>query len=353
MAAVIDFSKFEFCGRVVESVSELIMDDTLRGPAFESIHTIVPNIVTETQTGYIGEGGPVGVANQGCNPTPQEWNVATRAITWTPHAWEILLALCWRDLENTAAAYSLHTGIERPYFDDTDYMNVLLMVLREAIRKFWWRLTWFSDTAAQNVSAGGTITNGVDVAFFTILDGLWKQIMTQATANPAQRTATITENAGATYAAQTLNPDNVIGYLRSVVTGAPRLLRGQADAFILVTQSVYDAYDTALTDPCCTEASRTALINGNPTLTFKGIPVIPIIEWDIMIEEYENTGTALNNPHRILYTSRRVLGVGVDNVNSFDSLRIWNDYNTREVKVEAMGISDAELTNPAMLSLGI
>ena len=59
-------------------------------------------------------------------------------------------------------------------------------------------------------------------------------------ANPSQRGATITENAGASYAAQQLTPDKAKEYIQSVVFSAPLLLRQQSDKFILVTQSVYD-----------------------------------------------------------------------------------------------------------------
>lgn len=353
MAAVIDMSNFEFCGRVIQAVSELIFDDTVRGPEFTDIHTIYPDIVTRTQIGFIGEGGLVGVANQGCNPTPQDWNVATRVLDWQPKDWEILIAMCWKDLEDTAAAYSLQTGIDMPYFTDSDYMAILLQVLNKSVLDFMWRLAWFNDTAAQNVSAGGNITNGISVDYFTIIDGLWKQVDLQVTANPPQRGATITENTGATYAAQALDPTNVLGYLEGVYSAAPLELRQQTDQFILVTQSVYDAYRQYLTTECCLESARMGLLNGYEALSFAGVPVVAVPQWDIMIRRYEDTGAKWNNPHRILYTSKRVIGFGVDRMDSFERVRIWNNYDTREVKVEIMGKSDAKLTNPPMFALGI
>lgn len=353
MAAILDMSKFTFCGRVIQAVSELVYDETLQGANFNAIHTIYPNIVTYTEIGFIGKGGPVGVKNQGCNPTPQPWNIDSRLLKWEPKTWEILLALCWTDLEQSAAIYSLHTGIDIPYFEDTDYMNIIRTVLAQAMIDFWWRLTWFNDTEAANVSDGGIITDGIDLSYMNIIDGLWKQIAAQAADNPSQKPVTITENAGATYAEQALDKDNVQGYLNGVVFGADLILRRQPDAFILVTQSVYDAYKQSLMDACCLESARLALTNGLEALSFNGVPLIAIPQWDEMIREYEDTGTKLNNPHRILYTSKAVLGVGVDNATSFEQLRIWPNYDTREVKIEAMGRSDAKLTNPKLFSLGI
>ena len=86
--------KFTFCGRVIQAISEMIMEDTIQGPDINSIHTVFPDIVTNTEVGYIGEGGMVGVVNTGCNPTPQPWNINTRKLKWEPGVWEILLSQC-------------------------------------------------------------------------------------------------------------------------------------------------------------------------------------------------------------------------------------------------------------------
>lgn len=353
MAALLDMDKFTFVGKVIQSVSELIMEETIQGPDFNLIHTVYPGIVAHEEVGFIGEGGLLGVKGQGCDPTPQPWNIGTRLLEWDPTRWEFLLTACWTDLESTAAIYSLHTGVRIPDFTDTDYMNIVLEVLRQSLAKFWYRLYWFNDKDAQNVSAGGNITDGLDLQYFNIIDGFWKRIMVQIGAVPAQHTAVITENSGATYADQALDPANIQGYFSKVVYGANKILRRQTDRFILVTQTVYDAYEQFLSDACCLESSRQTLLNGTTALTFNGIPIVPMQIWDEMIDQYENTGTKWINPHRILFTSKSVLGVGIDNVNSFDQFNVWYDRDTRKVKIEGMGRSDAQLTNPAYFSLGI
>ena len=47
--------EFTFCGRVIQAISEMIMEDTIQGPDINSIHTVFPDIVTNTEVGYIGE----------------------------------------------------------------------------------------------------------------------------------------------------------------------------------------------------------------------------------------------------------------------------------------------------------
>ena len=136
----LDMDKFTFCGRVIQAISEMIMEDTIQGPDINSIHTVFPDIVTNTEVGYIGEGGMVGVVNTGCNPTPQPWNINARKLKWEPGIWEILLSQCYTDLQQSATIYSLRTGVDIPDFTDTDYMNIVIEVLERSIMDFWYRL---------------------------------------------------------------------------------------------------------------------------------------------------------------------------------------------------------------------
>ncbi len=349
----LDMDKFTFVGKVVESVAEMVMEDTLQGPELTAIHTIYPDIVTKTQIGFIGEGGPVGMADQGCKPTPQEWDIATRSLTWEPKTWEIFLSECYTELENAATIYSLRTGVDIPDFTDTDYMNIVLEVLDKAIMDFWYRMFWFGDLDAKNVSDGGVVTDGVNTGYFTILDGLWKQVVEQAAGNESQHPVTIKENEGATYQEQEMDPANVQDYLTKLVFGAPLQLRQMSDKFILVTQTVYDAYEQSLMGACCLESSRTALINGIDALKFKGIPVVAMPIWDKLILAYEDTGEKLNNPHRMLFTAKSILGLGVDNYRRMGQLRIWYDPKDKMVYINSMGRADAKLINPKAFTLGI
>lgn len=349
----LDLDKFTFQGRVVQAISELLMDETIKGPDINSVHTVFPDIVAHTEVGFIGKGGLIGQANSGCSPAPKPWKVNTRKLLWEPATWEVLLHLCWTELEQSAAVYALRTGVDIPDFSDTDYMNLVLQVLNESIMDFWWRLFWFNDTAADNVSSGGIITDGTDTSYFSMINGFWQQIYAQYASNPAQHAAIITENAGATYIAQRLDPDNIVKYFADVVFSAPIPLRKQSDRFLLVTQSVYDAYTQYLMNAHSLESARLMLMDGREALSYNGTPVIPNAKWDDIIETYEDTGTKLNNPHRIVFTAQSVLGVGVDNPDSFERLRIWYDPNTRLVKVEGMGRADAKLTNPDYFTVGI
>lgn len=351
MATVLDFSKFSFTAEQIRDINELLYDEVMQAPEISLIHTIHPNIVFDKEIGFIGEGGLVGVAGQGCDPTAQDWKIGTRTVKWTPKSWEILIEDCWKDLESTCAVYALKQGVDVSDFSTTDYYAIVVQVLSVAIKKFIVRLAWFSDTDAKNVSANGVITNGVDTKYFSIIDGFWKQIIAQTTVNAAQRVA-IAENTGATYAQQELSPTSVANYLKALKYKASMVLRSMTDAIVPCTQSVYDAWEQ-YNQGKEIESLYTKLIDGTETLKAYGMTLMPQPIWDEMIAKYENTGTKLNNPHRAVLTTKSNLNIGVDSEGSFEDMRIWYNPDSRKVKTELMGKADAKLYNPELLQVAI
>jgi hypothetical protein len=352
MAQIIDMSQFTFNGDVLRSVAELVFDEVIRGPEINMLHTVYPNIVTQRELGFVGKAGLVGVKNQGCNPDVQDWNINTRKVVFDPVAWEILIEACWTDLQATAAVYSLHTGIDIPDFTSTDYMAILTEVLSNSMNEFIYRLVWFNDTEAANITDSGEITNGVSVRYFNILDGLFKQMEAQTAINTKQLVS-IAENAGASYDAQVVSASNAVAYLKAAYRAAPIQLRGMKNKFFLVTQGIYDAYVESLESSCCIESTYQNLINGMQVVSYKGIPLVAMTVWDEIIASYMNDGTKYINPNRIVFTSPEILAIGVDDPSAFDSIKSWYNQDERVVKIEAMGQADAKLANPALFVYGV
>ena len=184
-----------------------------------------------------------------------------------------------------------------------------------------------------------------------MIDGFWKQLLLQLTANPKQK-VTIAENAAATYALQELTPANSKTYLQSLRYKAPLQVRNSKTAMIICTQSVYDAYEQSLQGTTI-ESMYTNLTEGVKTLKIGRIPLMPIPTWDAMIAEFYDNGTKLNNPHRALFISKDLVAVGVDSISAFGDMKVWYNDDQRKVKVEAMGKADAKILNPALFQLAI
>lgn len=153
MASTIDFSTFNFSTEEVRQINELVMEDILQAPDLNILHTLYPGISSDKYVGFLGEGGLVGIAEQGCDPTPQSWSIPSRQLKWEPKGWEVYLDECYKDIEQSMAIYAMNKGVEKADLTNTDYMAVVAEVLAGAIKKMVWRLVWFSDVDARNFTA--------------------------------------------------------------------------------------------------------------------------------------------------------------------------------------------------------
>lgn len=349
MASQIDLTKFSFEGELLSSIGAAAMDDFLKAPEVQATLNIVSNILIDKEVGFVGEGTTVGLESTGCNPTVEAYNIASRALKWEPVDWIIFVSECWANLKGTVASITMKAGIDMSDISDDVYMQIATERLTESMKEMFMRLVWLGDKDAALASAGGLLTAGVNPAHLNLIDGFFKQMEVQVTANPDQL-VTITENAGANYAAQALISTNVQGYLKSLYYGAPVELRALPNQFILATQTFYDGYEQSLQGTNI-ESMYVNLIEGVKALKFNGVPVIPMPFWDKMIKKYEDNGTTLNNPHRAIYTSKDILGVGVDSLNSLDYIKIWYDEKDELVYSKAKGKLDAKLRNPELFTI--
>lgn len=348
MAQVLDLDKFTFVGDTLKGVGELSFELMLNERNALSFVTTFGNIKVDKEVGFLGKGGLIGKKSQGCDPVAQAFNATTRLVKWTPEDWEVLLHLCYKDMDGTIAEYERKNGIKKPDFTQSDYEAIVEMLLARALNEFLWRLLWFNDKGAANVTDGGVITDGVDVDYFNIIDGYWKQIFAQVTINAKQHVAITGIN---TYAdADAMTGATAKGILDNMYYTAPLALRNQTDKVFYVTQSLYDAYDKYLTDSNARslESVESAFVNGLKVLKIHGVEVIPMPEWDEHIRAYEDNGTGYNAPYRALFTCKAALGAGFDKENDFNNIEVWYDRDTRKVKIEAMGNGDAKLLHPEM-----
>ena len=144
MATLLDFSNFTFSDEEVRSVNEMVMDELITSPELNLIHTIFPNIKIDKEIGFIGEGGLVGKARQGCSPTPQAWNIGSRMLKWTPSRrlgnLDLRLLL---GFEEHGCRVFFEDGYQATDFTSTDYINIVVEVLSIAMKEMIWRMVWF------------------------------------------------------------------------------------------------------------------------------------------------------------------------------------------------------------------
>ena len=353
MAKLLDLSVFNFSTEEIRNINELIMEEILQAPELSVLHTIYPGIVTDKYIGFIGEAGMVGLPAQDCDPVPQQWSIPGEQKLWKPKRWEVFLTECWKDLENTMSIYSLNKGVNIGDLTNTDYMAIVVKVLGDAIKKMIWRFVWFGDTDADNFSNGGILSNGIDVEYFRLIDGFWKQLNVAAPVNDPKRIA-IAANTGTTAKDQMDQLTGIKSYelLIKMYEKAGIVLRNQADVLFACTQSFADGYVKYLEEKDI-EASYTNLVDGVKALNFRGIPVVPFAVWDEMIFNYENNGTKLNNPHRCVLTTKANLAIGVAGTDVLSEVDVWYEKKEDRNYMRSRDSIDAKLLHEKLFVLAI
>lgn len=348
----LDLSQFKFDGVEITALREMLRDVVFQAPPYTGSHTLFSDVRSKKEIGWIGSGGLVGKAAQGCDPTPDEYVVSTRRMEWSPKSWSIPLRFCADDIEPLLARMSFNTGNDEQDLTNTEYLAAITGVLEEDMQKMIWRFIWFADTAAANVADSGVITNGTDVAYFNLLDGLWKQIF--AAALGTRKHITIAANTAATEAAQLdgLTGDMAIQTLQKMWSRTGTPWRTQPDRMGMCTQSFADGYSLWFQGKE-QESQIRRTVDGVDLIRYNGVDIQVCPVWDEIISAYQNNGTKLNNPHRVIFTLKSVLGVGTPDKEAIDGLQVFYDPVGEHTWVKSRGALDALLLNPEMVVLGM
>lgn len=331
MASVgLDFTQITPDNGAVREVNKLIFKDVLSSDRIGSLLNIFRNVYNGDKLGLIGEFGLLGTASTGCNP---EWGndaIATEEKEWDMAAWQIAEKLCYADIEDTLVKYTLETGTDIADMTSNDYLDeVVVPRLELAIMKMIVRLAFFGDKDAENVTDGGVIKDGVNTAYFTLIDGIFKQLYAIATTDASKRVV-IAANSEATKAAQIAGINTeAVDTLNNMIAAASPALRQQSDQVIYITQSMADGLEAQLLASYYgSELHWQSLFGGIRETTYRGIKLRVVPMFDEIIQSYEGDATAYNLPHRAIYTTERNLALGVNGTEEFSRLRISFDETT-------------------------
>lgn len=290
--------------------------------------------------GIIGDLSDVGVEGSGCDPEYAGAEIENAQKRWELGDWQIPLKICYTDMEGTAAEYAFKNGTPIGDLNGTDIMTyVVYPALDRALRKMWWRISWFGDTAADTISNGGVLTNGTDTSLFTITNGFWKKLFAITTNNPLQQTA-IAANSGASYAAQKaaiLTAGAATGAIDSLLFDADPRITASDDAVLMMTKSLADAFTLDLKNKYNNILPWEEVFSGVRVAQYNGVRVVSIAEWDNVINTYENDGTKWNLPYRAVLTRANNLHVGVTTEGLVNDLDVWFEKKERRMYIYGTG----------------
>ncbi len=193
----------------------------------------------------------------------------------------------------------------------------------------FWRIAWFGDKDANNLTDGGILKAGIKPSLFTMCDGLWKRLQAIIAANNNQRTI-IAANEETTYQAQKnglLTPGTAIKIFDTLLSDADSRIFDDSKAAIFCTTSMFKALRTDIVERYGKTTMPFENVGSGITLSeYDGRPIYAIDIWDRMIAKYEDSGTALNCPHRAIVCSPENLFVGTNDKDKIANLSIsFND----------------------------
>lgn len=327
---MINWNQFTVDNGAITDLRELLFLTVYDDPDIDLTVKNETGVTNGKKLGYIDSMGDVGKARSGCDPQYSKVNVTGIQKEWELGDWEIAKEICYDELENTIAEDSLNTGTDRAYLQDTPYWDQILMpLLEKAMKEMFWRIVWFGDKDAKNIADGGILKAGINPKLFNMCDGLWKRLQAIIAANPNQHTE-IAANAATTYLDQKngiLVPGTAIKIFDTLLADADSRIFDKPGSAIFCTNSMFKALRTDLVE----RYGKTTMLFENVatgiTLSeYDGRTIIALDIWDRMIKKYEDTGTALNCPHRAIVCSPDNLFVGTNDKDKIASLSVhFND----------------------------
>lgn len=357
MAATVNLGALTFSADQLRQMNELMVEAVLTSPELSLFHTFQTGIKNDKEIGIApGTLGLIGKAAQGCGTRTPETNTLTVALkTWTPKRIEVILRQCYSDLESSLAKMARNLGVQIYDLTSTEYFAFVLEILRKDIPKMVFRHIWFGDQSAANVTASpsGVITDGISTAYFNLINGYFQQLAVIYAADATRKTA-IAANAQATTALQfsQFSATDALNALNAVVDDAPAELTAQPDRLILCTDSVHKKARRAL--QALGVAYKIELQTAGLVVSeWDGITLYSIPLWDQWIRAYQSNGTKLNNPHRIVYTTKTNLQAGMEGNGLFESLDVYYDKVTKYNYIETVDAFDAKIIMDGLVQVGI
>lgn len=327
-----NFSQFTVDNGAIRDLGELLFLTVFNDPEIERVLTISTGVYNGQKLGYIDDMGDVGKNKSGCTPTYDSINITGIEKAWALGPWQIAKHICYTELENTIAKYSLNTGTQIAYLPDTPYWNdVLVPLLQKAMVEMFWRIAWFGDTDAKNVNESGLLTDGIDKTLFTMADGLWKRLKAITADNEHQLTA-IAANTASTYATQKteIRQEGVaIGIVDDMLSDADSRIFDKEDHAIMMTNSLFKALRNDVKRLHNLQLEVEHVTSGIQLSRYDGHEIIVLDIWDRMIKKYEDNGTSLNCPHRAILTSPQNLFAGTTDKELIADLSVTFNDETR------------------------
>lgn len=309
----------------------------------------IQKVKNNDPVGLLGEMEMVGKSGGGCDPTYEEKGIANSQKRWELGDWEIPIKVCFEALKGTIGEYSLKTGTQVGDLTSTDFMTIYADALNRAIQQMVWRFGWFGDKNAALATAGGKLSDGMDVSKFNTCDGLFKRIF-EATAT--KNHTTIAANNEETTAAQIAairKKGAATDLVDTMLMDVDSRILDDSKAVLLMTRGLADALTYDVKKVYHDRMPWEKIFDGFDVATYNGVKIARVGIWDRMINGYEKSATKINLPYRAVFCNPKHLMVGTNADSLISDLDIWFDKKERRNYIYATGKMGTHLLEENMI----
>ncbi|MHC2992826.1 hypothetical protein OB13_15020 [Pontibacter sp. HJ8] len=208
---------------------------------------------------------------------------------------------CAEDFDGLILQMAKKLGVERADLTGTQLATVLSALAQESAKADMLRIMFLGDEASLSDDYNQT-------------DGIWKKLFEGVADGNVTK-------AGAALGNDALPAGAAEGILDDLYYGASMEMQDLDDSEkrFYVTRSIYNNWKKTLTKNKQLESSWTALQNGVNTLTYLGVPLIPLGFVDAAIRQ----DFAGANPHRALYAKPENVVIGMDQESDYQTVKFW------------------------------
>lgn len=355
MASAINNGTFTFNKEELQDWAKVIHTMVFNDPELNTLHYVEEGVKWNKQIVISNNEGLMGKKVTGCAPNEIS-GVVLSEKTWTPAEEDFRLKHCSADVNQQDKLVNKMTRMNPDFYDifsgsQSSTGAFLVASVMERLQPELIRKAWFNELNADTIENGGTLVNGTDKGYFNTFNGLFWQFMNNSE-SVAKRRFTIAKNAGASYAAQELATGDGLAILRGLWKKSDLRLRGMKNAYIAVTQTVYDQYVEDLENVQNVGAGNTKITEDDQVIVkFRGKTVIPVGVWDRTIAKYYDNGTKLNMPHRAVMTVDTNVPIGTLAKGDFGTVEAFYDKVSKQNYIDGIYTIDAKILEDYLIAM--
>ncbi|ARK09033.1 hypothetical protein A6C57_01170 [Fibrella sp. ES10-3-2-2] len=329
MASILTGTPVTYAG---EQAKEYTLIPALNVGGLELFFKVLTKVKVKQQVLLLGILDKITQADAGCGQGENSKAIPRSEKFWIPEDLKAWVSQCWKDLKSTFEEGMLNGGNGKADVSDTAIMDVVLPILISAAGRDLVRLAFLGNKTL----VSGNMTSGVSAADYTGVNGIWKRILDGVGAATITR-VTIAKNAATTLAGQVLDAGEAKTILQSVLRKSKTVLkqRDKKTLKFIVTRSIWENYEDYLIANDKLETAWMKMQDGSDQLQFMGIPLeIADVLDEYLAADFNPTGTAVTNPHRVILTVQDNLQVALDtDSNDPTAFDVW--YEKKDEKVNA------------------